>query len=671
MSKPLRALIIEDSESDAILLTRALRQGGYDPLTERVDTAEALRAALHKQEWDIVFSDYSMPSFSTPEALKILKQSGIDLPFILVTGTIGEDRAAAVMKAGAHDFFLKGDLVRLIPAVERELREAGERRKRRQMGELLRKLSGAVEQTADSVFITDLDGRIEYVNPAFEALTGYTQKEILGKTPALFKSGRHDRVFYERLWSTILSGQVLMALFINKKKNGELYYEEKTITPLKDTKGAITHFVSTGRDITERVKARDDLEKSFSLLRATLESTADGILVVDNQRRIVDYNKKFMSIWCIPESVITTGEDARAIAFVLDQLVDPQAFIEKVEELYNRPEADSYDILEFKDDRVFERYSQPQRMGDKIIGRVWSFRDITERRRFEQELTHLANHDALTGLPNRNLLNDRLGQTLIHARRSNRPVGILFIDLDRFKIINDTLGHAAGDELLKEASLRLQACVRPGDTVSRTGGDEFVVVLADLAGVRDVTAIAQKILEACSRSFFIKGQEFFLTSSIGISVHPDDGEDAQTLLKNADTAMYRAKEEGRNNYQFYTKKMYTKAVERLEMEINLRYALERGEFLLYYQPQVDLETGRITGVEALLRWKRSESELVPPARFIPLAEETGLIIPMGEWVLRTACLQGLAWQKAGLPPMSMAVNLSARQFKHEDLVGMV
>jgi len=297
--------------------------------------------------------------------------------------------------------------------------------------------------------------------------------------------------------------------------------------------------------------------------------------------------------------------------------------------------------------------------------------DVTARKEMESRLAHLASHDALTGLPNRHLLHDRLGQALIAAARHGRAAGVLFLDLDRFKTINDSLGHSTGDRLLKAVAERLRAGVREGDTVARLGGDEFIVILDDMAQPQDAALVAQKIIESFVPPFRVEvpeaggTQEFFFTTSIGISLYPNDGENADTLLKNADTAMYRAKERGGNSYHFFTPEMDIRARQRLSLENALRNALERREFVLHYQPQIDLATQRVIGVEALLRWNRPERGLVAPADFIPLLEETGLIVPVGEWVLRETCAQASRWRKAGLPPLRVAVNLSARQLRHE------
>ncbi len=289
-----------------------------------------------------------------------------------------------------------------------------------------------------------------------------------------------------------------------------------------------------------------------------------------------------------------------------------------------------------------------------------------ERKRFQEQLEHQANYDMLTGLPNRSLLRDRLKQA-VFAQRMRRSIAVVFIDLDHFKFINDSLGHDTGDALLKLVAERLHATVRDGDTVSRLGGDEFILILNDQPGAERIFQAMQRIMDKLAEPIVIGGNELFITCSAGISIYPQDGRDVETLLKNADTAMYRAKDHGRNNFQFYTAEMNERVNERLAVENSLRRAIERKEFLLHYQPRIDLASRMIVGMEALLRWQHPEWGLVAPERFIPLAEETGLIVPIGEWVLRTACAQNRAWQDAGLPPVTVSVNLSARQFKQEDL----
>ncbi|MDX2477013.1 MAG: EAL domain-containing protein [Gammaproteobacteria bacterium] len=408
----------------------------------------------------------------------------------------------------------------------------------------MRKLSAAVEQTADGIMITDSDGIIEYVNPAMIEITGYSKDELIGQTPSVMKSGKQSDAFYQRLWKTILQGSVFNEVIINRHKSGRLYFEEKTITPQKNQQGEIISYISSGKDITERMEA-------------------------------------------------------------------------------------------------------------------------------QERLHHLAHHDSLTGLPNRMLLQDRLDQALKRAQWRQRTIAVMFIDMDRFKLINDTLGHSVGDLVLIEMALRLSGCVREDDTVARFGGDEFAIILNDINSIGDIPGVANKILSSLAAVFECEGRELFVTSSIGISLFPEDGDNSHTLLKKADAAMYQAKRKGRNAFQFYTEANEQPAIERLTLESSLRRALERDEFRLYYQPQLNLTSCKIDGYEALLRWQHPEQGLLPPVNFIPLLEETGMIISVGEWVLHTACTQEKASRKSGRTAKKVAVNISIHQFRQKDFTQMV
>jgi diguanylate cyclase (GGDEF)-like protein/PAS domain S-box-containing protein len=294
-----------------------------------------------------------------------------------------------------------------------------------------------------------------------------------------------------------------------------------------------------------------------------------------------------------------------------------------------------------------------------------------ERKKAEEHLAYLAQFDSLTGLPNRHLFHDRLSQTMAHARRSGHSMAVLFIDLDRFKLVNDTLGHAAGDRLLKEAGARLLGCLRSGDTVARFGGDEFGAILAELGASGDAGLVAQKVIEALERPFDLEGNDTYVTASVGIALFPADGDEAGALIRNADTAMYRAKEQGRNTHQYFTREMNERAVQRAQLEAAMRRAIERREFCVHYQPKVGLESGAISGLEALLRWQQPGGALVAPQEFVAVLEETGLIVPVGEWVMREVCRQIREWKDAGLAVPPVAVNLSARQFQQKDLESRV
>jgi len=307
----------------------------------------------------------------------------------------------------------------------------------------------------------------------------------------------------------------------------------------------------------------------------------------------------------------------------------------------------------------------------KETGAVIVFRDVSTARAMAAQMTHSAQHDFLTGLPNRMLLNDRVTQAIVLAPRHSKKVAVLFLDLDGFKHINDSLGHPTGDKLLQSIAKRLVACVRSSDTVSRQGGDEFVVLLSEMEQSEDAAISALRILQAVAEAHTIEHHDLHVTASIGLSVFPDDGKDAETLIKNADTAMYQAKENGRQSYQFFRPAMTVRAVERQSIEENLRRALERREFMLHYQPKIRLRTGEITGAEALLRWTHPVRGSVSPAQFIPVAEDCGLILPIGQWVLREACKQARAWLNAGLSLGTMAVNISSMEFRDDNFLESV
>ncbi len=445
---------------------------------------------------------------------------------------------------------------------------------------------------------------------------------------------------------------------------------EKTTPELQDSELMAAIGNAIGLSL-ENVRQRESLQEGLSLLTATLNSTADGIVVINTAGEIVHFNSRFQEMWSIPNDVIESGVGQNAISYVLPQLEDPDDFVRQINQVRGNMESETSGTVDFKDGRVFELHYRPHRRDGEIVGRVWSFSDITELRQSEETIRHLAYHDALTDLPNRSLFSDRLTVALAQARRTGQGLAIMFLDIDLFKRINDTLGHSAGDELLREIALELDALVREGDTVARAGGDEFTLLLTGVSDREEIETIAGRVLETVGRPRTISRQEVTVTTSIGVALFPHDGADAQTLLRNADTAMYRAKQHGRDNYQVYTPAMSAEIRSRVSLEAELRRATARGDFVVHYQPQIEAASGRITGAEALLRWNHEERGLVYPAEFIDVAEETGLIIPMGEWVLHVACEQNKRWQDAGLPPITIAVNLAARQFQQANLVDTI
>jgi diguanylate cyclase (GGDEF)-like protein/PAS domain S-box-containing protein len=535
-----------------------------------------------------------------------------------------------------------------------------------------------------------------------------------------------------------------------------------------------------------------ELDHSLSMLRAVIEAAPDGLLVTDESGNVLCFNQLYLKMWCIPRELVEAGKHQMLIQYCGRYLEDPQQLVLSTEKIYTAWPPESFNVLEFSDGRVFEQYTKVKFVEGRNVGRVWNFRDVTERKqayaykaqlaaivessndaiivknldgiitswnasaermfgyraheiigcpitklipldRLEEEsrimnlikngkvsehfetvrwakdrkpidvsvtispvkdvtgrivgaskiarditqskesqerIQYLAYYDSLTGLPNRSLLADRMKLAIGNAQRYSTRMAVLFMDLDRFKLVNDSLGHEIGDKLLKIAAKRMQSTVRLTDTVSRMGGDEFIVLLSRIEALEDAARISEKLITAVSQPYTIEQHELALTTSIGISVYPDHGKDASTLVRNADASMYSAKEAGRNQYQFYSKDSTYRATERLGLERDLRGAMERDEFFLVYQPQIELATGRVIGAEAFIRWQHPRRGVVAPENFIRVAEESGLILPLGQRVLHACCLQAHQWSTDGFN-ICVAVNISAVQFRKEDFTTIV
>jgi diguanylate cyclase (GGDEF)-like protein/PAS domain S-box-containing protein len=411
---------------------------------------------------------------------------------------------------------------------------------RRRSEESMRKLSMSVEQATDLIVLTDPEGNIEYINKAVEDITGYARGELIGNSRDLWRTGEYDEKFYAGMKETLLSGKPFQAIFTYRKKDGGLFYVYEVVTPLKDPGGVVTHFVSTGRD-------------------------------------------------------------------------------------------------------------------------------ITQQRSMEERLNYLAYYDALTGIPNRTLFIDRLTQGIARARHPKKIIAVLVVDIDRFKFINDVYGLPVGDRVLKTITERLASSIREGDTEARLGSDDFGIILFDVAETDDIILVVKKIMEAIAVPIKIRGEDVVLTASLGISVYPYDGESADDLMKNADIALSKAKQQGRNNYQFYTRDMNIKAMEFVSIDKRLFNSYKNGEFMLYYQPYWDVHTQKLMGMEALIRWNSTNQGIISPDKFIPVLEDTGLIIEVGEWITNSVCAQIRAWQDQGYAPVPVAVNFSTVQFRKKDL----
>jgi len=420
-------------------------------------------------------------------------------------------------------------------------------------------------------------------------------------------------------------------------------------------------------NLQEKVEEKtESLNKSLSLLRSTIESSADGIFVVDLKDNIIDYNNKFGEILSIPKSKFKSQKGKKIFDYLQEKLSDKSRFSRQRRYLEKNIDKSNRFIISTKTDQTFECYSQPHFLKDQIVGRVWSFRDITKQAQLEKQLEYQATHDALTGLPNRILLTDRIHQNIQTASRQDQKFAVLFFDLDRFKLINDSLSHEAGDNLLCLIAERLYKAIRREDTLTRLSGDEFVMVIPGFTDETHIINIANKLLKIFETPFKICNREINMSTSIGISLFPSDGKTFNSLLKCADMAMYRAKDKGGNQFQFYTPKLNQLNQKRFKLESELSQAIKKEQFLLYYQPQYDVYKKQLLSVEALLRWNHPKKGLLLPIDFIPTAEETGLIIPIGEWVARRACKQLNTWKKRGLENIRVAINVATQQLKQAD-----
>lgn len=768
----------------------------------------------------------------------------VSRPLRLISQSLYRQNAATL--AGLADEGTEfGQLARLIQDFFRQREELiAEVQERQRAEQQLRLFSRAIEQSANLVLITDCKGTIEYANPKFTQVTGYTEAETIGANPRLLKSGRTAPEHYRQLWKTIIAGNEWCGELCNRRKDGSLYWELASIAPLRDESGTITHFLAIKEDITARKKTEAALHASELKYRNVFATIGDALFLIDGRdgriltvnpaacrlygysrkellalkdidlasdpagdaqlpraesRRLMDrwhrrkdgkvfpvdlwvrhFNYKGNTITVAAVRDMTAQKIAekkvvrlsklyaalsRTNAAIMRQAKPDDLFqqicyivaeleqIALVEISFVNPdtpwlEAAAYtgisaalathstiphattdpnlpegmgpcgmafrlgnpvvsnDFMNDPDSGPWREWADslgvravaafPLRRSGGVVGcltacaleRGFFADDITglltnlagevsfaldlfdretQREVAAQHIRHMATHDPLTGLPNRTLLLDRLAQAIHGARRKQHYVGVLFLDLDHFKTLNDSLGHDIGDQLLRAVTERLRGSIRQEDTLARQGGDEFILVLPDMAEPAFAGRVAEHLLQVLRAPFALHQHIMHVNASIGISVYPVDNEDPMTLIRFADSAMYQAKAAGRSDYVFFTSELNVQVSELFILSNELRKALEREEFILHYQPQIDLRTYRVTGMEALIRWRHPDKGLISPLKFIPIAEETGLINAIGEWTLRAACAQARRWQDAGLPAVPIAVNLSAPQWLQPDL----
>lgn len=527
------------------------------------------------------------------------------------------------------------------------------------------------ENANDLIYTHDLQGNFTSLNRAGEKITGYSREETLKMHIAQVVAPE----FLEGA-KTMTSRKLeddrptTYELEIIRKDGQRVPLELST--RLIVSNGLPVGVQGVGRDITERRQAEISMHNTLSLFTSTFESTADGIVVMSPDQKIVTANRKFVEMWGVDEEIMESKDGKRLIELVTNQVKNSEDFRRQLSETYADEHGTFTELLELKDGRIFERYSQPQYLEGKPVGRVACFRDITERTRAEERLRHYALHDTLTDLPNRVSFMDHLHRAVERSDGNEYAhFAVLFLDLDRFKVINDSLGHAVGDKLLIGIAERLASCIRPGDVVARLGGDEFTILLNRSGEPSEVARVAERLQAKISEPFKLDNYEVFTTASIGIVVSSNVTRSAEDFLRDADAAMYRAKESGKAHYEIFDREMHVRNMNLLQVETDLRHAVERNEFEVLYQPIVDINTGRADEFEALIRWRHPVHGLVNPNEFITVAEETGLIIPIGRWILEESCRQIAEWQDRFERPMSVSVNLSAKQLMHPNLTGQV
>ncbi len=546
--------------------------------------------------------------------------------------------------------------------------------RRKQMEEALRqseeKYRNIIENMQEPYFETDLKGNFTFVNDAMCMRVGYSREELIGKK--IYRDNRDKEAvkrtyqIYNRVYRTGEPSKGNEDTYI--RKDGFKGFSELSISLIRDAAEKPIGFRGIAHDITERKQAEEIIRQSEERYRTIIEQIEEGYFELDlagnftfvNDAECVNLGYSREALIGMNYKQYADERNAKALYRLFSGIYKTGIPVKAYDlELTKKDGTKSFDEISAS----LIKNAQGEAIGFRGIAR-----DVTERKHMEQQLNYMATHDALTGLPNRLMFSQLLNQAIRSAQRHKRQLAVLFIDLDRFKIINDTMGHDVGDKLLQEISMRFKQSLRAVDVVGRLGGDEFIILIEEVNESSQIAIVAHKVLSAAIKPMILLGEECRVTASIGISIYPKDGEDEQSLIKNADMAMYFAKEEGKNNYQFYSKDIQSQSTERLGIETNLRSALERKELFLHYQAKVDFKTGLINGVEALLRWDNPSLGSVTPTRLIPVAEETGLIVPIGRWVMKTACAQNVAWQRQGLPPVCVAVNLSLRQLTDANLL---
>jgi diguanylate cyclase (GGDEF)-like protein/PAS domain S-box-containing protein len=672
---PTTVLLVEDDPADARLIQAALAGTGNSPF--RVEWAMRLADALERlgrEGFDVVMLDLTLPDSQGLEAFDQVLQAAPDSLILVLSGLTDEETAHQAVQRGAHDYFSKGHVdAHWLPralryVIERKTSQAALQRSEARF----RAMSDA---SPLGIFVSDVEGDCVYTNAAYHAISGLSFEQALGTnwSTAIHPEDR-ERVLAE--WRDAARMQTPFQSEARFLRGDESVVWTRLNTGAMCDGGTSHGRVQTVEDISERKSAEFVLQAAEEALfeekeraQVTLNSIGDAVLTTDLLGNVTYLNlvAETMTGWPREDAL---GRPIAEVFTILDgttRLAAANPMLRAIVE--DRTVGLGPDCVLVRRDgfeSAIEDSAAPIHNRDgQVTGAVIVFRDVSESRAMVVEMAHLAQHDVLTGLPNRLLLTEQFSHALGLAQRHRTQVGLLFLDLDNFKHINDSLGHAIGDQLLQSVANRLVECVRTTDTVCRQGGDEFVILLAEIGQPQDAAQIAESLRDALDFPHLIGGHELHISLSIGISIFPDDGSNVETLMQNADAAMYHAKASGRNNYQFFRADMNARAVRRQFVANSLYRAMKQGEFVLHYQPKVDLASGGLTGVEALIRWQDPDLGLVLPAQFVPVAEENGLIVPVGRWVLREACRQVRAWLDAGLRAVPVSVNISAVEFRNE------
>ncbi len=665
---PLRLLLIEDDTVDRMAIERFVRQERLPYELSVASSTDEAKRLLASEIFDVILADYHLGDGTGVEVLEL----DTGLPVIVITGAGDEETAVRAMRAGACDYLVKDIARRYLKMLTVTIENA----RRRHTSEMeARTLSQALTSINDSIYVTDLQGRFTTVNESFTKTYGYSEGEILGAHHRkLWSKGARQELgpaYPDEMPPEGEKGECL-----HRRCDGSVLPVLISRSPIIDGGDRRRGVVTAVRDITDRKDWEQALRASEERYALAAAGSNDGLWDWDLRSKRIYFSTRWKSILGYSEEEIGDRPESWF------DLVHPEDLDLLKAQLEAHLEGSTSDFE--NEHRIRTRsdvYRWVQTRGvavrddnDEAYRLAGSQRDVTDRKRSEELLTHAALHDVLTGLPNRALFMDRLDNAVKRfRRRANNHFGVIFLDLDRFKVINDSLGHSAGDKLLRSIARRLQSCLRVGDTVARLGGDEFAILLTDIKDLSEVDAVADRIDQELDRPFNIHGHEFFTAASLGIALSSTGYERPEDLIRDADTAMYRAKSQGRTRRVVFDPAMHDRAMTRLHLESDLRRAVDRQEFLVYYQPLVSVGSGRLEGFEALVRWRHPEKGVLLPGEFLAVAQETGLSARIGWWVLSEASRRMKSWQERfpWTSELSVSVNLDARQLSSTELIERV